>query len=819
MPHPTPQPTPPPPPTPTPTPPPTTPTPEPTPTPPPILDPADSNDTFATAKDIRVDFRARSNAQLQLDPPNNAFPPKTFAVGDNDPKDYFKFNLQTIDSGGEDVDWAFELSLADLGANVDLAVYEWNDSLDQIVGLVGSSRQAGNNPESINISDLSSGDYVIEIVRQGSGTTTYTLTASALPATADPYGPDNELENAREITLAELSKTNYLDKENYTDFVGGADSGDFFKIVIPEGGGYISVDIARDESDGRDIDGNATTNLDLELIPLDGAGNPITNKIVRSARPGDKAGEAIAGAFDPGTYVFRVNAATSDEGAFYNLNVAAFSTLERPILTRDIRLEDQSSNATSLTDLNGTLYFVANDGDGPAIWRSNGTFETTEKVGKPSGMMDIGGELIDINVRSFGKMVNVEGVLYFVANVGNVGRELWKYDGIEFKLVKDINPGGESALNEDPDFTVIGDSLFFTANNGVNDEELWMTSNSLGEDAVLINIAKDDAGVRASDPSDFAKAGNYLYFTAEDAAGKRELYRTDPSTALNADPDSRYTVISDSRFDNPGDLFVVEKDSAGSDLYFEADDSLWRIANPENAAVGTIEAISGAVNFGRDTEVVSFRDTFYFTQNNGLWRVGASSVEQIIDPTVSGAPRGPAELTVVGDRLFFKGTDENEDIELWISDGELDSDYADQSGTYLLKDIYAGSSTNSSAISNLTTVGGVLYFTANGTNDEGNEQGIELWRSDGTTDGTRIVNDLLPSKPVYDSQGNDTGTEINNGSAPSNLVNIGERLFFSADVSFEGPDPDNPGRTKQIGPGEELWVVGVKDETANNLLL
>ncbi len=80
--------------------------------------------------------------------------------------------------------------------------------------------------------------------------------------------------------------------------------------------------------------------------------------------------------------------------------------------------------------------------------------------------------------------------------------------------------------------------------------------------------------------------------------------------------------------------------------------------------------------------------------------------------------------------MFFSATDGTNGIELWKSDGT-------SSGTVLVKDI--NPSAGSGLPKTLTNVNGALYFSANdGTN------GYELWKSDGTSAGTVLVNDLNP---------------------------------------------------------------------------
>jgi ELWxxDGT repeat protein len=91
-----------------------------------------------------------------------------------------------------------------------------------------------------------------------------------------------------------------------------------------------------------------------------------------------------------------------------------------------------------------------------------------------------------------------------------------------------------------------------------------------------------------------------------------------------------------------------------------------------------------------------------------------------------------AEFAVLGDSvMIFKM-----DGELWHSDGTAE-------GTYLIKDIrpsvdYFGDP-QSSFPGNFITYKDYVYFSAH---DDTN--GTELWRTDGTTDGTELVKDIFP---------------------------------------------------------------------------
>ena len=96
--------------------------------------------------------------------------------------------------------------------------------------------------------------------------------------------------------------------------------------------------------------------------------------------------------------------------------------------------------------------------------------------------------------------------------------------------------------------------------------------------------------------------------------------------------------------------------------------------------------------------------------------------------TVAGKGNYGKKLAVLDTLVIFVGKDATYGEELWITDGTV-------SGTKLLKDINDGST--GSSPSNFETSGDKVFFSAN----DGNV-GTELWMTDGTTEGTVMVKDI-----------------------------------------------------------------------------
>ena len=164
---------------------------------------------------------------------------------------------------------------------------------------------------------------------------------------------------------------------------------------------------------------------------------------------------------------------------------------------------------------------------GADLWISDGTTGGTEFLG-------------EVNTRGLGTghdwddWVEYDGRLFFVGSDPNEyrGQNLWATDGTadgteRVAQIASTDDDGDYRATGIEDLTVVGEYLFFTADDGETGQQLWISD---GTEAGTTMVAPDDATV--DDPLDYAHDDQSVaaydgdcYFTAEYTDVGRELWR------------------------------------------------------------------------------------------------------------------------------------------------------------------------------------------------------------------------------------------------------------------------------------------------------
>ena len=165
-------------------------------------------------------------------------------------------------------------------------------------------------------------------------------------------------------------------------------------------------------------------------------------------------------------------------------------------------------------------------------------------------------------------------------------------------------------------------------------------------------------------------------------------------------------------------------------------------------------------------------------------------VDLVHDDPVSTLPLPqPGSVLVIGDEFLFAGMRVETGEELWRSDGTA-------AGTMLVMDVNPGQS--GSGLTGLTRAGGMVFFFA----DDGTH-GYELWRTDGTSAGTTIVRDICPGTC-------DGARVRNAVAHRDRFVGLlGAAVYFPGDDGVHGPElwrsdgtPEGTSMVADAVPGE-----------------
>jgi large repetitive protein len=349
-------------------------------------------------------------------------------------------------------------------------------------------------------------------------------------------------------------------------------------------------------------------------------------------------------------------------------------------------------------------------------------------------------------------------------------------------------------------FGLFGDSYFFTAADG-DSAALWVTHGTAATTRKLVsNFSSDLFGSNVNVGSIGFPALGLLYFVATtgSALGPYPLWRSD-GTRAGTFPLGTFTNAGF----GPTDLFELN-----GEVYFGGDDgsgpALWKsdgtvagtrivapfppppnVFGPGPYPVGVAgnELVLGSYTAAHGYELYSSNGTTAGTRalpqlvpgpaspqfddflslgdslllavddghSQNIWVVTGGSLKKL----TNFKGRGVFSIYYVflpvtlGRLAFFSADDGTHGSELWETDGTV-------AGTRMVKDICAGSC--SSGPYGDQIAGGKLLFSA----DDG-LHGDELWATDGTANGTRMIADVCPGTCT---------------SGPITLTEIGQRTFF-----------------------------------------
>ncbi|UBM58755.1 hypothetical protein LAG90_18300 [Marinilongibacter aquaticus] len=233
-------------------------------------------------------------------------------------------------------------------------------------------------------------------------------------------------------------------------------------------------------------------------------------------------------------------------------------------MLKDIRPGSGEGAPYNFRLFGNVLFFVANDGThGTELWKSDGTAAGTQMVQDLNNTANYSG-----NARPYG-LTPFNGQLYFVASDGAGGPgllgsyHLFKTDGTAISLVKRLNEESDPAPFG---FTVFNSKIYFTAKDPAHGYELWASDGTGAGTALVADMLP---GPLASAPFGLIAQEDKLYFAATDQANGYEPRYLDSGGQVH--------LVADIKTGPAGSLSMpmVRK---GNALYFWASDDDDRVA-------------------------------------------------------------------------------------------------------------------------------------------------------------------------------------------------------------------------------------------------
>jgi len=306
--------------------------------------------------------------------------------------------------------------------------------------------------------------------------------------------------------------------------------------------------------------------------------------------------------------------------------------------------------------------------------------------------------------------------LYMQGTWPGAGRELLSYDGSDVGLAADVNPLGDSrprGLTRAP-----GDLLYFSADDGTTGRELYVVSAG----GNVTRVADVNPGAGGSNPRHVNVIGTKLWFAADDGTNGVELWTL---TAGGSTPTMVGDFAPGAGSSDPGEVVA-----AGASLFVP-------------------------LTVGGDAQLYESRD------GGATWQP-ITSYRQGLGGT---APRA---LTDLGGLLVFAGSDDAVADEMFTYDPLAAAlrRLADVNGPF------AATLGSGAGASGFAYCSGHTYF---GASD--GVHGYELWRSDGTAQGTQQVADLNPGVTTSQIANLVTVNSTTVAMTANDFVNTGQELF------------------------------------------
>ncbi len=460
-------------------------------------------------------------------------------------------------------------------------------------------------------------------------------------------------------------------------------------------------------------------------------------------------------------------------------------------------------------------FFLANT-PGYILWKTDGTTLGTDSIAAP-------------NLTGALYFTICNNILYFLGSTAAEGNELWRTDGTTAGtyIVKDIWPGTNYGLsNGFGGFFVYNNELYFRANDGISGEELWKSDGTSAGTTLLKDI---NVGSNASNISAIRVGNNGVYFVANDGVVGSEPWFTSGTTAgtnliydLNVGPNSSFAspqlFISNNSYFTYGQSIIKSSGTTASTssitisqttispLYL-FNNKLHYVAKVSAPQSDTFKLKSIDLNLANLQTIKSFSVSNFLSPNKAIFNQTVNS-KMII--TLWGNTNLMPNFLIItngnlGNGKIFanpcQGADYTNGYSIafdsinkklyyptsYITTNGIEPGYIDiQNDTIIqIKDITAGSA--SSYIFGPATIWSFKLYKLNNKNyfiAKNPSTGEEIYETDFTTAGTYLLKDIYPGNSSFMNPGTPSAAEYSYGLLGG--IVTPNNIFFAANDGVNG---------------------------------
>ena len=348
-----------------------------------------------------------------------------------------------------------------------------------------------------------------------------------------------------------------------------------------------------------------------------------------------------------------------------------------------------------------------------------------------------------------------------------------------FRGSQESGSSPENSIDIFRSMAVLNNNIFLIANNGSLGSEPWLHETENGTTRLVKDI---NPGSASSHPVGWTKHGDAYFFRAITEDNGHELWKSDGSkagTSLFFDADTMGSGYPAGIVSFKNDLYFSSESNRIIYFYKSDGEKVEPIIN-----LGSVQYYASHIGstdnhmyfrsssklmrydgLSDDLELIGFTSynnnaillndaIFFIGSNNGLWYSpdGSGLKTHEVKTSDGAAIQNPEHFVRFGNYVVFSAETSESGRELWRSDGTPE-------GTYQIIDILPGP-TSGIEDPHFCVSDDQLFFTAND-----GISGEEIWKSDGTVSNTQMLADI--------NEGQD-------GAFIQEITSFADTLYFSA---------------------------------------